>query len=163
MIFTVAVIGATLAVAALPNALSVLTGDMDQYRKAVESNLSLSGDSNQLKDDLKKLKQAIRWSIVLVAAQFLIVLILAALAIGPQHILAFANALLKNLTSWNAAAVNAVTPLVEASKDLFDRLMVWLCAVVAAVLLYWRGWRPLSKGRDTAREATSTSAPLRPH
>jgi hypothetical protein len=155
MIFTIAVIGATMAVAALPNALAVLTGDIEKHSTAAEANFSPTGSRYQLEKDLKKLRAATRWSVLPLLAQFLIVLILLSLAIGPAHILEFANLLFRKLARWNAlypSAVIAIKPFVDASKEPFDRGLAWVCAAVALVLLYWRGWRPFHKGRRTARE-----------
>ncbi|MBZ5509443.1 MAG: hypothetical protein LAO78_28665 [Acidobacteriia bacterium] len=166
MIFTVAVLGATLAVAALPNALAVITGDIEQYRRATEVNLSPSGDSNQLKKDMESLQESIRWSLVLVIAQSMIVLALLVLAIGPLHILGFVDLLFRKLALWAAiypAVLNAIKPLVEASKDPFDRGLAGLCTAAAFVMLYWRGWRPYRKGRQTACEGVVVLGKLKGH
>ena len=98
MTFTFAALGATLIIAALPNALGVITGDMDKNRADVERNVKLTGDPYQLKKDLEKLQHALKWSVVLLACAVVIWLIVLTMAAGPLYILAIVDSLLERVS-----------------------------------------------------------------
>src|ERR1700693_3110118 len=102
MTFTFVALGATLAIAAIPNAIGVVAGDIDKYRADVERNISATGDPSQLKKDARRLRQAMGWCVALLICGFVIWLMVMTLAAGPLYVLAIADSILHHVSWWRA-------------------------------------------------------------
>ena len=156
MTFTFAALGGTLLVAGLPNALGIVTSDIDKVRPEVIKNISANGDPYTLKKDLGRLRSGLRWAALLLVCQLLIWFMVFTLAIGPLWVLAKVDRALHPLSWWGAnynSILQWMQALANANADIFDRIIGCICLIVAAVLWYWRGWLPFIKGWSTARKA----------